>query len=131
LYVDVSDDGLLSVPREAVNPDDARKLLDLAESCIELSSAAEPAEELTDQDLAVLTWFMDFTADRTHRKRIFSAASLAKLAELKSSLEWMTWIKAENEAQREEGRALAAAALSKSRAQEGLPGGEFVARRRK
>lgn len=92
LYVDINADGL-HVPTEVVDAKQADEIISLAEARIEMCEAANLRFDLSQEELEIQSWFIEKSEDTEARKMIFSSASLKKMAELKSGLKWVKWLK--------------------------------------
>jgi AbiV family abortive infection protein len=106
LYVDLDADGL-SVPSDQVSEDDAKQLIDLAESRLALSGSETLREGKTPEDIALQRWFLSATRDLEKRKFVFSGYSMDQLAAFGNAREWVLWIKEEFDRVDAENRALA------------------------
>ncbi len=114
LYVDVGADGI-SIPADQVAPEDAQKILSLAEARIDLAEASELREGRTKDEMELQAWFLRTTQDLDRRKSVFSNKSLDKLAELGNARDWIIWLKAEFDRADAENQALAQAEIERGR----------------
>ena len=92
LYVDLNEDGL-QIPTEAIADTQAETLIRLAEARIRLCETEIVRIDLSADEMALQSWFLEKSDDPESRKMIFSPASMKKMAELKSGLKWVQWLK--------------------------------------
>jgi hypothetical protein len=92
LYVGNDDDGP-SIPSDAITKEQAELLIGLAEARLGMAEAEKLREEATQAEIDHQTWLLSAADDPDHRKRIFSKASIEKLAELKNVRAWGLWLK--------------------------------------
>ena len=115
LYVENGDDGL-SIPSEAIAPEETENLIGLAQLSLEVAEAEPVVDELPEDVRALQLWFLRTAEDPVNRKRLLSSASRDKLAELQDAKAWVQWLKEEFERVEAEGIALAEEELARSRA---------------
>jgi AbiV family abortive infection protein len=92
LYVGQDDDGL-NIPSEVISPDEAGKLIGLAEARLTIAEHAKLRDEISQEEADQQAWFLTATDDPEKRKQILSSGSLAKLAEFKDANAWVKWLK--------------------------------------
>jgi len=112
LYVGIDEDNKV-LPRDAVTETDAKNLISLANSRLEMEKCSElsiPTEDLQNN----LSWFLAATDDPEKRSLIFGQKSMEKLAELGHPREWITWLKEQFDQAEAEGRTLAEQELRRS-----------------
>jgi AbiV family abortive infection protein len=114
LYVDYGSDGL-TVPAEQVSPDDAVRIVELAEARLALSESETLRDGKTPEDIALQRWFLGASSDVEKRKFIFSARSLDQLASLANARAWVQWIKGEFDRIDAENQALAEREIERGR----------------
>jgi len=114
LYVGQDGDGL-AIPSEAVNPEEARQLIGLAESRLALAESSKLRDEIPQEEADDQAWFLKATDDPEKRKQIMSGSSLAKLAELKDANAWVRWLKGLFDKAEEENREAVQRELERSR----------------
>lgn len=106
LYVD-NDEAGLSIPADAVSSEEAKVLVDLAETRIALAAEVALAEDRSGDIWELQRWLLDATDDPMKRRMILSKASLEKLAELGDAKSWVLWHKGQIEQSETESLALA------------------------
>jgi len=94
LYVEQDEDGL-HIPAEAIDLDEGKRIIDLAEARLALASAQELRDDITEEEQYLQTWFLRIANDTEGRRFIFSKGSMSKLSELKNVLSWVGWLKEE------------------------------------
>jgi len=92
LYVDYSDDSL-SVPRESITVRESQSLIDLATARLKLVENETFREHISPEELKLQEWFLRATEEPERMGQILSGASLAKLAEFRSTRVWVQWLK--------------------------------------
>ena len=114
LYVGQDSDGL-SIPSEAISPDEAQNLIGLADARMQLAESAKLREKLEQEEIEQQAWFSQKASDDPEkRKLIMSRGSLAKLAELKDAGTWVKWLKEQFDKAEVEGREAAKRELERS-----------------
>jgi AbiV family abortive infection protein len=113
LYADPGDGDDFIAPASNISPDDAKKLIELAEDLLNLQKENKPAQ-LTDDAKADLLWFRAARYDDEMKKLFFSSASRQKLAEVKALGPWMKWLRERSEERQAELLALAEAETKRS-----------------
>ena len=98
LYVENSDQGL-SVPSQAISPQQTQALIGYAELVISYAESQEPREDIPQEDIDLQIWFLNAFDDPEKRNRILTVGSVEKLKQLNDVREWTRSIKAEIEAQ--------------------------------
>ena len=99
-------------PREAVTAEEAEQLLRLAEARLGMARNEKWAP-LDLERASDMRWFMDATADPEARTQIMGGASMKKLSELGSVLEWICWLRSEFETAEREAIELAERELAR------------------
>ncbi len=87
-------------PREAINPDQTRHVLNLTRARLGLARSQEWISPDSEQ-AADMRWYIDATVDPDSRKLIVGAASMKKLAELGTIPAWVRWLRTEFQAAEE------------------------------
>jgi AbiV family abortive infection protein len=93
LYVDF-DAGELSLPSNAVSPEQSMNLFQMADSRLryEQGFSATP-RRLTADEMELQAWFLAAGEDPERMKLVFSSESMTKLAEVGQPGKWMRWLK--------------------------------------
>jgi AbiV family abortive infection protein len=118
LYVDHVEDKL-SIPAEAISPDNAQSLIDLAAARLDVAVSQKFRDDIPQDAIELQKWFLAATEDIEKWRMIFGRNSMTKLAELKDARAWLEWLKELFDKAELEGRAAAEEELKRSR--EGLP----------
>lgn len=92
LYVDSGEDGL-SIPQQAVTPEECDSLIDLATSRLGMAESEKRRNYVTEQEVELQTWFLRAAEDPEKTRLIFSKGSMSKLGELKNAKAWALWLK--------------------------------------
>ena len=92
LYVDAREDGL-SIPQQAITPEECDRLIDLAEARLGMAESEKRRTHVGDEELELQTWFLTAAEDPEKTRLIFSKGSMAKLGELKDARAWAQWLK--------------------------------------
>lgn len=92
LYVDAGEDGL-SIPQQAITPEECDRLIDLAEARLGMAESEKRRTHVGDEELELQTWFLTVAEDPEKTRLIFSKGSMAKLGELKDAKAWAQWLK--------------------------------------
>jgi len=103
LYVDVAPDSL-QIPAKNVDPQEARELIDLATTRLEMAAAEKPRDHIPDEEREMQQWFLEAAEKPENQKRFFGSRSMEKLAEFKDARAWARWLRDEIEREQEEGR---------------------------
>jgi AbiV family abortive infection protein len=114
LDVDHGDDGL-SVPAEAINREEAEQLIELAAARLDMAESEKLREHIPQEEIDLQAWFLKAADDPERRRQIMSAASLAKLAELRDARAWVRWLKEQFETAEAEARTAADRELRRTR----------------
>ncbi len=115
LYVDQDEDSL-SIPADAIDAEEATRLIELASARFEMSNSERLREHIPQEELETQAWFLAATDDREKQRAMLSRTSLQKLAELKDAKAWVLWIKQEFDRAEAESRAAAEAEIQRSKA---------------
>lgn len=99
-------------PRDAIKAEEAQQLLGLAEARLGMARNEKWAP-LDPERAGDMRWFMDATADPEARAQIMSGASMKKLRELGTVLEWIRWLRSEFETAEREAIELAERELAR------------------
>ena len=75
LYVGQDSDGL-SIPSEAISPDEAQNLIGLADARMQLAESAKLREKLEQEEIEQQAWFLKASDDPEKRKLIMSRGCL-------------------------------------------------------
>src|SRR5581483_8001216 len=118
LYVDLGEDGL-SIPQEAITPEECDRLIDLATARLGMVESEKPRTHVTDEEVELQRWFLAAAEDAEKTRLIFSKASMFKLGELKDAKAWALWLKNEFDTADAAARAAVEEELKRSR---DLPG---------
>jgi AbiV family abortive infection protein len=118
LYVDRDEDGV-SVPADAISPEEAQQIVKFAAASIDLAAGRKMRKDFKPEEIELQKWFLAVTEDGEKRRQIFSKASLDKLAELKDGLAWAEWLKSLFDQADADSLAAAQAEIERSRT---LPG---------
>ena len=92
LYVDSDEDGL-SIPQQAITPEECDRLIDLATARLGMAEGDKPRTDIADEEIALQTWFLKAAEDPEKTRLIFSKSSMSKLGELKDAKAWAKWLK--------------------------------------
>jgi AbiV family abortive infection protein len=92
LYVGLGQDGV-EIPRRAVSEDQAKNLINVAQSRLDLARLRQPVDEPSSEDVERQRWFLRMAEDPEMRRQAFSRTSLNKLAELADPRAWADWLK--------------------------------------
>lgn len=112
MYVDV-DGNTISVPRTMVTEDQAVNMFNLATSRLAIEKAHE-FEDLDDDALELIDWFLKLKDNPDWSKIIFARTSLEKLAELNGNTrKWIYWLKEIYDKQMAENKLFAEAEINK------------------
>jgi AbiV family abortive infection protein len=95
LYVEPDDHDFIA-PADHVSPKDARDLIDLAKTRLEMQRDNKPAD-LSDEEKEHLAWFRAARYDQQKKDVILSGRSMKKLAELRSTSAWIKWLHEEDQ----------------------------------
>jgi hypothetical protein len=114
LYVDSEGDNL-SIPADAIDSEESRRLIDLAAARLEMAASEKLRDHIPQEEVDQQAWFLAATEDREKQRAILSAASLQKLAELKDAKSWVRWLTEEFDRAEAEARAAAQAELQRSK----------------
>ncbi len=90
----MTEDGL-TLPADAVSPEDCDNLLKLAAARLGLAESETFREDIPDEETALYVWFLNSTDNPEKRKLILSGSSLKKLGELHDVRAWTVWLKAQ------------------------------------
>lgn len=114
LYVDRGEDGV-SIPADAIGPEEAQQIVEYAEASIDLAAGRKMRDDFKPEEIELQRWFLAVTEDPEKRRQIFSKASLDKLAELKDGRAWAEWLKSLFDQAEADGLAAAQAEIERSR----------------
>jgi len=103
LYVTTDIDSV-ALPKDHVEEAEARRLVSLATSRLELDKCYE-LKALSEEEQDNLSWFLTVTDESDKRRLILGPPSMEKLAELGSPRKWMAWLREQFEEAEAEGRA--------------------------
>ncbi len=118
LYVDLNSDGV-QVPAKNVTPAQARNLIDLATTRLEMATAEKLRDSLPPEELEMQAWFLKTAENPETRNFVLGSHSMGKLAELKNVPNWVRWLREEFNKGEEEGRRLMQEELARKRPQKG------------
>lgn len=113
LYVSAGEDGL-HLPREAITPEQAQNLVDLAEARVNMAAAMKRRENIPQDEIDQQAWFLAITENPDQRKLVLSGASMAKLAELGTVVAWGKWLREQFSKAEADGRAMLQRELERS-----------------
>jgi AbiV family abortive infection protein len=103
---------------ERVSPDDAKNLLSLTRSRLEIEKDISIKEDQDPESNEALKWFFKVSKDQEKRAELFSIESRNKMAELQDGVKWLVWLRERDNKQREEMRAFAEKELRRERPSE-------------
>jgi AbiV family abortive infection protein len=104
--------GTFIAPADHISPDEAKRLIELAEARLELQKGHKHGT-LTEEEKADLVWFRAARYDQQKKTFILGPASMQRLTELGNTRDWMTWLRATVETQEAELLALAQAEMKR------------------
>jgi AbiV family abortive infection protein len=113
LYAE-DEDGNVQVPRDAIPREQAENLVALARARLGITRSYEARQEISEADRELQAWFLGISADEKRRAFLFTAPSMAKLAELQDARAWMVWLKEQFDAADAQGQAMIQAELARS-----------------
>ena len=93
LYVDFDATGTF-LPSELISESEAQNLIDAATARLEMERLHKFGK-IDENNLKTMNWFLSATSDQEKRKLIFGSKSMAKLAEVGSTNNWIDWLKQE------------------------------------
>lgn len=114
LYVE-SNEGGLSIPQDAITPEQSDALIELAAARLEIARNQELRDHIPPDEIELQAWFLKTADDPEKRRMIFSGGSMAKLADLKNAKAWALWVKEQFDKADAEGRAAVEHELERSR----------------
>ena len=92
---------------------EANALIQMTRARLEMEKLSKMADDFTDDDIKMLTWFFRATQDEDMKKSIFSAMSLKKFEEFGNGKDWVAWLKESFDKNEEQMRELTQKELSR------------------
>lgn len=114
LYVDDTPDGI-SIPAQSIDPPEVKQMLHLADALVGMAELERPRDDIPDDELENQRWFIGTAENPELRRFVFSAESMAKLAELNDVSAWVKWMRSKIDESKAEGAAIVKAEIERGK----------------